>query len=118
MGTSMAAGLRAVTHDVDRVVILLGDQPNVDAALLRCLLVVHESSGRDAAAVSCNGLVMAPAVISGAIMKAATRASGAVGLRHVLRTTPESVAVLPVAADAVRDIDTVADLAREVRARG
>lgn len=111
MASSLATGVRSLEAHFNRVAILLGDQPNVNAVLVQRLLDLQSGGGHDAAAVSCGGVVMAPAVISGSLIDIASRAQGDVGLRHVLRAHPELVAVLDVDPVTVLDVDTPLDLA-------
>jgi CTP:molybdopterin cytidylyltransferase MocA len=97
--------------------VLLGDQPNVDANMLRRLLDLHEQSGRPAAAVSSDGVVMPPVVLSGDFLQIALHAVGDTGVRGALRAHPELVTVLLVEPNAVQDVDTTKDLDRVVGSR-
>ncbi len=115
LSSSLAIGVDAAGAEVDRVCVLLGDQPNVDGRLIRRLLRLHERSGRPAAAVCAGGVVMPPAVISGVFIAMARDGAGDVGLRGALRAHPELVAVLAVAGRAVQDVDTMEDLDRVAR---
>ena len=57
MSSSLKAGLASLASGVDRVVVMLGDQPDVRAPLLDQLLELQETSGMPAAALSFDGLL-------------------------------------------------------------
>ena len=113
MSTSLHAGLGALAESVDRAVVLLADRPDVTAALVDSLLDLHTRSGRRAAAVSVDGVLQPPVVLSRALWTAAARLRGDVGLRNLLRARVEDVAALPVGA--AIDVDTPEDYARLLR---
>jgi len=114
MASSLKAGLASLSHDVDRVVIILGDQPDVDAARLNQLLELQVTSGLPAAALSFNGLLHPPVVLERALWADLMSLEGDVGCRAVIRAKPELVARLPVAGDVKHpvDVDTPEDYER------
>jgi molybdenum cofactor cytidylyltransferase len=114
MASSLRAGLASLTAEVDRVVVILGDQPDVDAALLDRLLELQETSGLPAAALSFNGLLHPPVVLERELWGDLMALEGDVGCRAVIRARPELVAKLRVETDLTHpvDIDTPADYKR------
>ncbi|HEV2028160.1 MAG TPA: nucleotidyltransferase family protein [Candidatus Dormibacteraeota bacterium] len=114
MASSLKAGLASLADDVDRAVVILGDQPDVDAALLNRLLELQELSGLPAAALSFNGLLHPPVVLNRELWGDLMTLEGDVGCRAVIRARPELVARLPVETDLTHpvDVDTVADYER------
>ena len=110
IASSLATAMRALKPCINRVVVLLGDQPNVDAGLVRQILDLQHNTGRVAAAVRSAGVTMPPVVITGSFLEVATQAHGDVGLRSVLRAHPDLVAVLDVDPIAVMDVDAPSDL--------
>lgn len=114
MASSLKAGLATLADDVDRAVVILGDQPDVDAALLNRLLELQELSGLPAAALSFNGLLHPPVVLNRELWGDLMTLEGDVGCRAVIRARPELVARLPVETDLTHpvDVDTVADYER------
>jgi molybdenum cofactor cytidylyltransferase len=114
MASSLRAGVASLGADVDRVVVILGDQPDVDAALLNQLLELHARSGLPAAALSFNGLLHPPVVLNRELWGDLMTLEGDVGCRAVIRGRPEQVASLPVETDLTHpvDIDTQADYER------
>ena len=114
MASSLLAGIAALDDEVDRAVVVLGDQPDIKSALLDELLDLHERSGLPAAALNFEGLLHPPVVLSRELWPDLTNLEGDVGCRALIRQRPELVAALagggghkhPV------DIDTPADYAR------
>jgi len=114
MASSLKAGLASLDAGVERVVVILGDQPDVDAKLLNRLLDLQESSGLPAAALDFNGLLHPPVVVKRALWGDLMSLEGDVGCRAVIRGRPEQVATLAVTADLTHpvDIDTPSDYER------
>ncbi len=114
MASSLKAGLASLDAGVERVVVILGDQPDVDAKLLNELLDLQESSGLPAAALDFNGLLHPPVVVKRDLWEDLMSLEGDVGCRAVIRSRPEQVASLAVTADLTHpvDIDTPSDYER------
>ncbi len=114
MASSLRAGLASLAGSVDRAVVILGDQPDVDAPLLNQLLALQETSGLPAAALSFNALLHPPVVLKRELWGELMALEGDVGCRAVIRARPELVARLPVAGDLTHpvDVDTPADYER------
>jgi molybdenum cofactor cytidylyltransferase len=114
MASSLLAGIATLGDDVDRAVVILGDQPDISSRLLNELLELQERSGLPAAALNFEGLLHPPVVLSRELWADLTNLEGDVGCRALIRQRPELVAALagggghkhPV------DIDTPADYAR------
>ena len=113
MASSLKAGLASLDAGVDRAVVVLGDQPDVDAKLLNRLLDLQESSGLPAAALDFNGLLHPPVVLRRELWADLMSLEGDVGCRAVIRAKPELVARLPVKGDLTHpiDVDTPEDYA-------
>jgi molybdenum cofactor cytidylyltransferase len=111
MASSLKAGISSLGAEVDRVVVILGDQPDVDAALLNRLLDLQASSGLPSAALSFNGLLHPPVVLKRELWADLMSLEGDVGCRAVIRARPEMVARLPVETELTHpvDLDTPAD---------
>jgi molybdenum cofactor cytidylyltransferase len=114
MASSLRAGLAALDHDVDRVVVILGDQPEVGGGLIDRLLELQEGSSRPAAALSFNGLLHPPVVLERELWGDLMSLEGDVGCRAVIRARPELVARLDSAGDLNHpvDLDTPEDYRR------
>ncbi|HEY0932489.1 MAG TPA: nucleotidyltransferase family protein [Trebonia sp.] len=118
MGSSLAAGLRALTasrlaDDVTAVVIALADQPLIGAAAVRRLIAAH-AGGAAVAVAAYQGKPRNPVLVArphwGAVLDLA---GGDTGARPFLRAHPGLVTLVECA-DVGRpdDIDTPEDLAR------
>ena len=116
MSTSLRAGMAALGPEVDRAVVILGDQPAISAQLLNRLLDVQEESGLPAAALSFGGLLHPPVVLTRELWGDLESLEGDVGCRAVIRAHPELVAALPAEDDLDHpvDVDTPEDYARLV----
>ena len=116
MASSLRAGLAALTPDVKRAAIILGDQPAISAALVDELLDLQAASGRPAAALSFDGLLHPPVVLQRELWGDLQSLEGDVGCRAVIRARPELVAALPAGGNSRHpvDIDTPDDYRRLV----
>jgi molybdenum cofactor cytidylyltransferase len=111
MASSLRAGLAALGAEVERAVVILGDQPGVTGAQIDRLLELHERSGLPAAALSFEGLLHPPVVLGRELWPDLAALEGDVGCRALIRARPERVATLPVAGARRHpvDIDTPHD---------
>jgi molybdenum cofactor cytidylyltransferase len=116
MASSLRAGLAALTPDVERAAIILGDQPAISAALLDDLLDLQAASGLPAAALSFDGLLHPPVVLQRELWGDLQSLEGDVGCRAIIRARPELVAALPAAGNSRHplDIDTPEEYRRLV----
>ena len=114
MSTSLRAGLAALGPNVERAVVILGDQPAISAELLDELLDLQDRSGLPAAALSFDGLLHPPVVLRRELWGDLASLEGDVGCRAVIRTRPELVAAVPVPGGLRHpvDVDTPEDYAR------
>jgi molybdenum cofactor cytidylyltransferase len=111
MGASLRTGVGALGPEVERVAVLLGDQPRVTPELVDAVLDRHLESGLCAAAVSAGGVLQPPVVADRRLWPQLLAARGDSGLRSVLRADPGMVATLSVEGVAV-DVDTPDDYRR------
>lgn len=114
MASSLKAGIAHLGPRVDRVVVMLGDQPDVRAPLLDQLLEVQKSSGLPAAALSFDGLLHPPVVLERSLWGELMSLQGDMGCRAVIRARPELVARVQVEGNLRHpvDVDTPEDYAR------
>jgi CTP:molybdopterin cytidylyltransferase MocA len=107
MSRSLQLGLAAIAPDVEAAIVLLGDQPTVDVALLHRLLGARGAT--PVVAVRAGGLVGPPVLLERGAFELAGGLSGDVGLRRLLRT--EARLVTPVdLPEPIPDVDEPADL--------
>lgn len=114
MSTSLRAGLAALGPEVDRAMVVLGDQPAISGAMLDELLDLQERSGLPASALSFGGLLHPPVVLGRSMWGDLESLEGDVGCRALIRAHPELVAPMPFAGDLNHpvDVDTPEDYAR------
>jgi molybdenum cofactor cytidylyltransferase len=114
LSTSLRAGIASLDARVDRAMVILGDQPAIDAALVNRLLETQAASGLPAAALSFDGLLHPPVVLARELWGDIAALEGDTGLRALIRAHPELVA--PVEAERPGghpiDIDTREDFER------
>lgn len=114
LASSIRAGLAALDKGVDRVMVILGDQPAVSARLFDRLLGLQASSGLPSAALRFGDLLHPPVVIDRSLFGELASLEGDVGCRAVIRGRPELVAALPARTRRNHpiDIDTAEDYER------
>ena len=95
---------RALAHDVDAVLIVLGDMPFVDADHIRRLLTADGEIRASAA----DGVAMPPALFSRARTAGLATLTGDRGAHALLA----GAVLVPADPETLRDIDTEADLPR------
>jgi CTP:molybdopterin cytidylyltransferase MocA len=104
---SLRLGFAALLSDVEAAVILLGDQPTVDATLIRRLLAARGAS--PFVATRAGGLLMPPVLVERSHFDIVEQESGDIGLRQVLRSNAGLVSAIDVE-DMPADVDTIGDL--------
>ncbi|ACT01960.1 Uncharacterized MobA-related protein-like protein [Paenibacillus sp. JDR-2] len=122
MSYSIRAGVDAALSSLpvsDAVVIGLGDQPFVTAAMVRRLLVVmEENPALDFAASSMRGVVMPPAVIRHTMYKALCGLKGDMGARKLFSSPDYEGEILEFDgedAELLLDVDDEYSLGQAVR---
>jgi CTP:molybdopterin cytidylyltransferase MocA len=113
MGSSLAAGLRALPGDCTAAVIALVDQPLIGADVVRRLLGAHQA-GAELAVAAYHGRPRNPVLLArGHWAGVLAAADGDAGARPYLRAHPGLVTLVECA-DIGRpdDVDTPEDLAR------
>jgi molybdenum cofactor cytidylyltransferase len=110
LASSLQAGLAAVPARTRAVLVLLVDQPNVDARALARLIRAWRKRPAQPAAAWYDGRAGVPAILPRRSWPAVHRLSGDAGARALLRGAAHlTLAEMP---EAAFDIDTPADLAR------
>jgi CTP:molybdopterin cytidylyltransferase MocA len=113
MGSSLAAGLRALPGDCTAAVIALVDQPLIGPEVVRRLLAAH-AGGAELAVAAYHGRARNPVLLArGHWAGVLAAAEGDAGARPYLRAHPGLVTLVECA-DIGRpdDVDTPEDLAR------
>lgn len=107
---SLARGLAALRSDVDAALVLLADQPNVDAAALRRLLAAWRRRPSYPAAARYLGRAGVPAILPRRSWRALRALDGDAGARALLRGA--AAVTLVDMPEAELDVDTPEDAAR------
>jgi molybdenum cofactor cytidylyltransferase len=116
MATSLRAGLAAVPRGAQAALVLLVDQPRVDAAALRHLVAAWLRRPGLPAAARYAGRMGVPAVLPRRYWRALRALDGDEGARFLLRDARVTSVDMP---EAALDVDTPADLlALPTRSRG
>lgn len=109
MGTSLRAGLAALSPDCAGALVLLCDQPDLDAAHLHALVQAWRLEPTRAAASAYAGVLGVPALLPRAWFAELAALDGDRGARDLLRQRAADVRAVPCA-PLSRDIDVPADL--------
>ena len=112
LSTSVRTGVGSVRDDVDGVLILLGDMPNVDTATIDQLIAAFRDSDGNAIIVPVHqGRRGNPVLFPRAFFAQILSLTGDAGARHILETNKDKVQVLAVDQPGVLfDVDTPDDL--------
>lgn len=117
LATSIVAGIAALGPSAEAAVIALGDQPGLDARVVRAVIDEWRSSGRHIVAPRYRGAQGHPVLFARAAFGELSALEGDRGARPVIERDPSRVSHVDVDAAVPRDVDTLADLAA-LRAEG
>ncbi|HEX9245653.1 MAG TPA: nucleotidyltransferase family protein, partial [bacterium] len=81
MGTSLAAGIAALPAHCEAAVVLLGDQPCVDAGAINALIDAHRRTGKPIIVSRYGAVTGAPTLLGRALFHEARDLTGDVGGR-------------------------------------
>ena len=109
LSRSLQLGIRAVPVEADAAVIVLGDQPTIDARLI-AEVIAAASPERPIVATEAGGVLAPPVLLMRSAFDVVDLLDGDVGLRSVLDRRRGSVRTVRVAHHAP-DVDTPADIA-------
>ncbi len=112
MGTSLAAGVSAVSPECDAAVVLLGDQPCVTSEVIDALIDAYRRTRKPIVASRYGDVIGAPTLIGAALFNEARRLGGDVGGRFLIQQHPDLVEEVPVSPSAAVDVDTPEEFAR------
>jgi len=112
MGTSLEAGIRNLPPEAAATLVLLCDQPDVDARALARLLNCARNRTTSIVASRYRGRLGVPAILPRATFRELRRLTGDRGARDLLNATHGRTRIVALdMPEAARDIDTPADLA-------
>lgn len=114
MASSLKTGLAALyltQKDIDAVLVLLTDQPHVDAGLIQQMIHTQQESGKGIVACEYAGEPGVPVLFQGKYISELLTLEGDRGAKSIVRKHTDDCELLPFALGAV-DLDTPADVAR------
>jgi molybdenum cofactor cytidylyltransferase len=114
MGGSLRVGLARLLElspETAGVLVLLPDQPLVEAGDLTNLMAAWDPPRRPVAAAAYNGVLGVPAVFARALFEELASLQGPAGARAVIARHPAEIAIVPMPAGA-QDVDTPEDYRR------
>ena len=109
MASSIAAGVGALSEEIDGAIILLGDMPDISAELLDYLVAAFDpGAGKDIVRpVAASGPVGNPILFGKRHFPALTALSGDAGAKPVIAANPDAVVDVETSDDGVlTDLDT------------
>jgi CTP:molybdopterin cytidylyltransferase MocA len=120
MSTSLRAGIHSLAPDVERAMVILGDQPGISPDLIDRLLEIQVTSGLPAAALTYDGTLQPPVLLGRSLWRGVETLEGDVGLRQLIRGRSELVASLaaPPGGHHPVDVDTPDDYRRLLESSG
>ena len=110
MAASLRAGVAATDRECDGALIVVTDQPALDARHLHALCAAWHAAPAFAIASAYAGVIGVPALLPRSWFDAVAALSGDVGARELLRARADVIAI--AAPDLARDIDTPDDVTR------
>ena len=111
IGTSIRRGLERLPKDIDAAVLLTCDQPFLDAAIMRQLMVAQEESGNPIVASGYANTLGVPALFHRSCFAALLALPDATGAKAFIQSRQGDVASIPFACGEI-DIDSPEDLER------
>ncbi|MFB9844951.1 nucleotidyltransferase family protein [Mucilaginibacter ginsenosidivorans] len=110
IASSIRTGLAEIEKDdrVSNAIIMLCDQPFVDAALLQKLILAKQQSGKNIVACSYAGTIGVPALFDRILFAKLLKLQGQDGAKKILKDHPDDVATIEFDKGNI-DIDTKGD---------
>jgi molybdenum cofactor cytidylyltransferase len=112
MSSSIRAGVEALAPECSAAVILLADQPGIDAGIIRSLLETYWTSGRRIVAARYGGVSGAPVLFDRALFLQLLVLDGDHGARTVIEANPQEAVEVVIPEAAGFDVDVPEDLDR------
>ncbi len=109
LSSSIRVGIESLSDDVAAAILLLGDQPFIDAGVIRQLIEVYRTAGKRIVSCQYDGIYGVPTLFDRALFLELLVLEGDRGARAVVQTYPRHVAGIEIPREVARDIDTPAD---------
>lgn len=114
MGSSVRAGVEALLEaraETDAVVLMLCDQPFVNADVVAVLVAAHRETGRETVASQYGGGYGVPALFGRTLFDELTRLEGHAGAKQVIKRHASQTHFVPFPGGEI-DVDTPDDFSR------
>lgn len=111
MSSSIRAGIRALARRADAALILLADQPRIDADIVHRMIDAYARTGKRIIACRYGPVVGAPTLFDRSLFMELLLLEGDQGARHVIETHPADVSTVEIPPQAALDIDLPEDAA-------
>jgi molybdenum cofactor cytidylyltransferase len=111
MATSIQRGVQSVEATSDAIVIGVGDQPELDPAVVRMVIARWRETGQPIVSASYRGVRGHPVLFARSVFPELLALHGDAGARLLIERTPERVSYVQVDAPMPPDIDTSGELA-------
>lgn len=110
--TSLRAGLMAVDERSEAAVVILGDQPAVDALMVRTIAETYQATGGKVVQATFGGKPNHPTLFERELWPDLQAIEGDKGAREVLKKNPEWVVRVEFGGEPPSDLDTWEDYER------
>lgn len=110
--TSLRAGLREADSNSRAAIVLLGDQPAIDAASLRAIVDAYERSESPIVQATYSGRPGHPVLFDRSLWADLEAIEGDKGARDLLKNHPEWVVRVELGGEVPKDLDTWEDYDR------
>jgi len=107
--SSVVVGVKALAPGTTAVLIVLGDQPGVPAAVIRSLLDALSGPGKSIAAPLYTDGLGNPVLFAASVFPELLALAGDRGARAVVERDPARLAQVPIGSAMPRDVDTPED---------
>jgi molybdenum cofactor cytidylyltransferase len=115
LSTSLRAGIRAVPETAEAVIVALGDQPEIDTAVVRALVEQWRATGPPIVTARYRGVRSPPVLIARDVFGEVETLHGDSGAKPLMDRLPGRVAFVDVDTPIPFDIDQPSDLDRGSR---
>jgi molybdenum cofactor cytidylyltransferase len=113
IGTSIAAGVAALGENIRAVLVMLGDEPKANPAVIEKLVAAYRREGKSAAIPLYGKEIGPPSLFSRELFHELMRLEADTGARQIVANWPGLVCLVPFAeSDRPDDIDTPEDYQR------
>jgi molybdenum cofactor cytidylyltransferase len=112
LSSSLRTGVAALPPDAAAVVVMLGDEPRVQPAVVRAVIDAWTASGTPIVAARYRRVHGHPVLFARSVFPELLELTGDAGARPVIRRVPDRVLYVEVDADPPHDVDTPDDIAR------